>query len=141
MLAAGSLSSYAIAVLEEAPMGWPSLADYAKALGAAWLILASHGSLGIFFATLFRGAASAIGAGLAYALVLELFLLNVQVPNDTLGAIQDSLLAKASEDLANSFSTVPQPSGNAVQDTLALGVYAVAPVLLAAYLFWRRDVA
>lgn len=141
MLTAGTLSSYIIAVLEEAPVEWPPPVDFAMALGSAWLILSAYGSLGIFFAVLFKSAATAVGAGLLYTLVLELFLLSVQASNNILGTVQDSLLAKASEDLTGFFGTSPQPAGDVVQDALALGIYVVAPVLLAAFLFWRRDVA
>lgn len=140
LLAAGALSSYIIAVLEDTPTNWPSLSEFVRALGATWLILGAYSSIGIFFATLFRSASLAIGAGLAYALVLEFFVLAVQTANSTIQALQDALLGQASTSLAESFGDSSQVSGNSTHAALVLVMYMIVSILLGSYLFRQRDV-
>ena len=80
----GAGCSYVVATLQEEAVEWPSFVDVLKALGAGWLILATFAAMGLFFATLFRGSALAIGLGLVYLLVLESLFAGLAPQSETL---------------------------------------------------------
>lgn len=147
ILALGAGASYAIAVVEEAAVEWPSPLELLKGLGAGWLILATFAAMGIGLATLFRGTALAIGIGLVYLLVLENLFLNLASQNETIASVGKRLPAKNSLDLSTFLGQTPQALGGAPGESvdpsiaaLTLGVYTVLFLALAVVFFKGRDV-
>jgi len=145
--AAGAASGYVIAGLEGAPLGLPAAGELASALGACGLIVAVWAALGVLLATLLRSTALSIGLGLVYSLVLETIIFNLPIPNKAFQDAREYFPGQNSTFLANSFSeqdsggfAPPQPPVDAPQATLVLLAYAAAFILLAAFVFRRRDV-
>lgn len=68
---AGTVASYVIAQIEDAPVTWPSAWLLLRAIAAGWLILAVWAALGVLLGILTRGTSLAIGVGILYALVIE----------------------------------------------------------------------
>ena len=68
---AAAVASVAVAVREGAAVDWPPVADFARAFGAGWLVLALWALFGVLLAVLSRGTALAIGLGIVYGLVVE----------------------------------------------------------------------
>ena len=71
LFAAGAVTSYFIAQIEDAPISWPSAWLLVRAIAAGWLILAVWAALGVLLGVLTRGTSLAIGVGILYALVIE----------------------------------------------------------------------
>lgn len=148
MLAIGALCSYAFAASEGEPARWPGIGELLRGAGAGWLILVVFAALGVFLATLLRGTALAIGLGLVYLLVLENLFLGLAPQSETIQDIGATLPAKNSLDLSSSFGEIPQifaaPGGEAAepaQAALIVAAYAIGFLLLATFVFSRRDVA
>lgn len=147
--AVGAAGSYAIAGLENAPVGWPPAGELLLGVGAAWLVMAAWASVGAFLATLLRGTALAVGLGLAYALVLETLVAGLSFVNEGVEMVGRALLGRNSNDLSLSFDDAPGMGAGApgieaiepVQAALVLGAYVVVALALALLLFRRRDVA
>ena len=145
--AAGGASGYVITALEGAPVGWPGAGELVRALGAGTLILATWAALGVLLATLLRSTALSIGIGLIYSLVLETIILNLPIPNKTFQNAREFFPGQNSNFLANSFSgqtrggfAIAQQPVDAWQAALVLLAYTAVCVLLAAFVFHRRDV-
>jgi ABC-2 type transport system permease protein len=144
---AAAVSSYVVASLEGAPVGWPAAGELARALGAGGLILAIWAALGVLLATLLRSTALSIAIGLVYSFVIETIIFNLPIQNE---AFQDALEffpGQNSTSLADSFSeraqggfAPPEPPVDAPQAALVLLAYAATFVALAAFVFRRRDV-
>lgn len=145
MLAAGALSSYAVALLEGASASWPPAGEILRAAGAGWLVLATFCSLGILLATLFRGTALAIGLGLVYLLVLENLFLGLAPQNEFVESIGQALPTRNALDLAASFGELPpgfagpEEAAEPARAALVLGAYLAGFALLSLLLFRRRD--
>ena len=71
LFAAGAVTSYVIAQIEDAPVSWPSAWLLVRAICAGWLILAVWAALGVLLGIVTRGTSLAIGIGILYALVVE----------------------------------------------------------------------
>jgi ABC-2 type transport system permease protein len=71
LFAAGAVTSYVIAQIEDAPISSPSTWLLVRAIAAGWLILAVWAALGVLLGVLTRGTSLAIGVGILYALVIE----------------------------------------------------------------------
>ncbi len=145
--AAGAASGYIITALEGAPVGWPAAGEFARALGAGTLILATWAALGVLLATLLRSTALSIGLGLIYSLVLETIILNLPIQNKAFQDAREFFPGQNSNFLANSFSgqtqggfATPQQPVDARQAALVLLAYTAVFVALAAFVFRRRDV-
>ena len=145
--AAGAASGYVITALEGAPFGWPAAGELARALGAGGLILAIWAAFGVLLATLLRSTALSVGIGLVYLLVLETIISNLPIQNEAFQDAREFFPSQNSNFLANSFSgqtqggpASPKPPVDASQAALVLFAYAAAFVLLAAFVFRRRDV-
>jgi ABC-type transport system involved in multi-copper enzyme maturation permease subunit len=143
----GAASSYIVAGLANAPMKGPPVGELVRALGAGGLILATWASLGALLATLLRSTALSIGIGLVYSLVLETIIFSLPIRAETFRDAREFFPGQNSSFLANSFSdqappgfAPPTPPVDATQATLVLLVYTTVFVLLAAYIFRRRDV-
>jgi ABC-2 type transport system permease protein len=145
--AAGAIAGYVITALEGAPVGWPAAGELVRALGAGTLILATWAALGVLLATLLRSTALSIGLGLVYSLVLETIILNLPIQNKAFQNVREFFPGQNSNFLANSFSgqpqggfATPQQPVEASQAALVLLAYTAVCVLLAAFVFHRRDV-
>jgi ABC-2 type transport system permease protein len=145
--AAGAVAGYVITALEGAPVGWPAPGELVRALGAGTLILSTWAALGVLLATLLRSTALSIGLGLVYALVLETIILNLPIQNKAFQNVREFFPGQNSNFLANSFSgqtqggfATPQQPVEAPQAALVLLAYTAVCVLLAAFVFNRRDV-
>jgi ABC-2 type transport system permease protein len=145
--AAGAASGYVITALEGGSFGLPAAGELVRALGAGTLILATWAALGVLLATLLRSTALSIGLGLVYSLVLEAIVLNLPIQNKAFQDVREFFPGQNSNFLANSFSgqsqggfaTSQQPV-EAPQAALVLLAYTAVCVLLAAFVFHRRDV-
>ena len=144
---AGAASGYVITAFEGAPVGWPAAGEFARALGAGTLILATWTALGVLLATLLRSTALSIGLGLIYSLVLETIIVNLPIQNKAFQNVREFFPGQNSNVLANSFSgqsqggfATPQQPVEAPQAALVLLAYTAVCVLLAAFVFHRRDV-
>lgn len=69
--ALGAIAATAIALVEDAPVHWPSIGSFAQALGAGWFLMIVWAAFGVLLAVITRGTALAIGIGIIYALIIE----------------------------------------------------------------------
>jgi ABC-2 type transport system permease protein len=153
LFAAGAVASYVIAQIESAPVQWPSAWLLLRAVGAAWLILATWTALGVLLGVLTRGTSLAIGVGILYALVIEglvsAFADSVSVLEPLtevfLRANGYSLAAALGASVASIESSGPGSFGgpfvDATQAVAALAALIAAFVALSALVLRRRDVA
>jgi len=144
----GAASSYTVAALSGGSLGGPPLGGLIRALAAGALILATWAALGALLATLLRSTALSVGIGLVYTLGLETIVSNLPIRNKTFTNALEYLPGRNSTFLAGSFSdqapsafAPPSPPVDATQATLVLLVYTSLFVLLATFVFRRRDVA
>lgn len=144
----GALTSYVVAIIEIAPVSWPSMWDIINAFFSGWFILMTWGVFGVMLATLFRGTAMAIGLGLVYMLVVE-------------GLIR--AFARQSEILANLAKVLPGPNAGSLiaelvpsslgadtegviavvggtQASFVLTAYMISFVLISSLVMLKRDV-
>jgi len=141
---AGLACGYVIAGLSGGPLGGPPAGGLIRALRAGWLILAVWATFGALLATLLRSTALAVGIGLVYSLGLEGIITNLPIQNQTYKDAIEFLPGRNSTSLVDSFSgqgsTLSQPI-DVAQATLVLLAYTAAFVLIAAFIFRRRDVS
>jgi ABC-2 type transport system permease protein len=142
--ATGAASSLVVAALAGGPVKGPPLGELLRALGAGFLILAVWASLGALLSTLLRSTALSIGLGLVYSLVLENVIFNLPINSESFTNASRFFPGQNSSSLADSFSAQPPtglaPQIDATQSTLVLLAYTAAFVVLAALVFYRRDV-
>jgi len=145
--AAGAVSGYVIASLEGTPVGLPAAGELVRALGAGGLILAIWAALGVLLATLLRSTALSIGLGLVYSFVLETIIFNLPIQSKGFQDAREFFPGQNSNFLADSFSeqsqggfVPPEPTVDAPQAALVLLAYTAVFILLAAFVFHRRDV-
>lgn len=146
MLVVGSLSSYIVAELEGVSPDWPTVGQWARALGATWLVLCTWGSLSIFLATLFRGTTVAIGLGLIYVLVIEDLLRSSQLQSEAYSSFVNALPGQNASNLIDAFAADifaggGPPGADPLGATLILSIYIVGFLVLSLLLFWRRDIS
>jgi ABC-2 type transport system permease protein len=146
---AGTLASLAIASAEGQSLALPPLADWARGIGAGWLVMTMWSAAGVVLATLTRGTALSVGLGLVWALVVENLVRGIAGSISWLDALRDwlpgvnagSLMAALLPDSA----LVDTPGIAAVvsgsRATAVLLSYVVLFVAAAAVLVRRRDVA
>jgi len=145
--ATSAASSLVVAALAGGPLKGPPLGELLRALGAGFLILAVWASLGALLSTLLRSTALSIGLGLVYSLVLETVIFNLPINSESFTNARRFFPGQNSSSLADSFSTQPPtgfapqtPQIDATQSTLVLLAYTAAFVVIAALVFYRRDV-
>ena len=126
---------------------WPSLTDFAKAAGAAWLIFAMWASMGLFLAVIFKQSALAVGLGLVYLLIIEGIISAVVGSSKSLNFIIKPLPGPNANALVQSFGQArfgrpanPEPLVSAGQASIVLAVYCVVFLVVAGFLLQRRDV-
>lgn len=143
-----AVSSYVVTSIESAPVNWPSPWDLAQALGAGWFIFIAGGALGTVLATIFRDTTLAVGLGLVYVLVIEGLLSGFAGQSETIANVAKGLpgpnAASIVAALAPASTGTDTPGMVAVvgggQATFVLAAYTIAFLLIAALLFYRRDV-
>ena len=141
----GAACSFVLALLAGASLNGPPAGELLRALGAGFLILAVWASLGALLATLLRSTALSISIGLVYSLVLETIIFNLPIRNESFSGAREFFPGQNSSALADSFSTqaptgFAPPPVDAPQAAFVLLVYTTIFVLLAALVFYRRDV-
>ena len=123
----------------------PGVAEIARGLGAAWLVLAAWAALGMLLATAFRGTALAIGLGLIYSLVVEGIIATLAGGVSWLATLRKGLPGANAGALVDAFPLPGPGAASALVGPthagLVLAAYVAAGVALAALLFRRRDVA
>lgn len=147
--AAGALCSFIIALLEDAAVEWPALAQMLRGLGAATLILAVWALFGFTLAVLLRGIAFAIAFGAFWLLGVEgIIFQGFLIENETFENIREFLPGENASSLAAYFgSPLPEEFAFPIEPLVepgravaTLAVYAVVFILISALLLWRRDV-
>jgi ABC-2 type transport system permease protein len=143
----GALCSLAIALIDGHSVSWPSVLTIAQAMGATWLILAWYAVFGLALGIVFRQAATAIGLGVIYLVLLQTILVRFV---SGLGSAYHWLLkafdGESAGSLVSSFGTAipgphaPPPLMSGSEAALVLAAYAAVFALISAALIWRRDV-
>ena len=145
-LAAGAMSSYTVALLEDASINWPPLEELAKAAGVGILTFGAWGFLGFALAMLFRGTALAIGLGLAWALAVENTIALLPIESDWWESFRRLTLGENTSSVGSIFGS-PNPSFS-IPETLVeperaaitLGLYVAVFAVVSLVLLLRRDV-
>lgn len=143
---AGAASSAIVAMIESAPMDWPSIGEFLLAVGVGWFILVFWAAFGAMLATLSRGTSLAIGLGLVYLLAAEGLIAFAAQSSDLIAALWRVLPRANTGSIAAAL--VPQGiSGPGVeaavgptQATLVVAVYLTGIVLVTGVVFLKRDV-
>jgi ABC-2 type transport system permease protein len=153
LFAAGAVTSYVIAQIEDVPVTWPSAWLLVRAIAAGWLILAVWAALGVLLGVLTRGTSLAIGVGILYALVIEgllsAFVDSVSVleplSNVFLRANGYSIataLGASTRDIGSSGpGSFNGPFVDSGQALIVLAAFIAGFAALSALLLRRRDVA
>lgn len=134
---AAAVGSMVVAGLEDAAIRWPGTLEVVRGMGAAWLVLATFGALGVVLAVFFKGTALAVGLGLVYVLLVENVVGQFANLSDLLASFHDALPGVNAGRLAGSFGGA---AGDVAGPVVVLVVYAGAFLLLAAFLTRQRDV-
>jgi ABC-2 type transport system permease protein len=124
-----ALSSAGIALLESAPMAWPSLADMAQAVLALWLLITTWAMIGAGLASLFRGTGLAIGIGLVWAILIDNLLSGLPFSGGFRTFFGHTMLTANANALSTAF-------GDAVTTGGVLGPVASPEQAVAALLGW-----
>lgn len=144
---AGAASSAIVALIESAPMNWPSIGELLLAVGAGWFILVVWAAFGAMLATLSRGTSLAIGLGLVYLLAVEGLIAFAAQSSELIAALWRVLPRANTGSIAAALvpSTISGPGVEAAvgpaQATLVVAVYLSGFVLVTGMVFLKRDVA
>lgn len=139
-----------LATVEGQDVTWPGAGVLLRAVGAAWLICATHASLGFFLAAVFRSSATAIAVGLVWTLVIENAVSGLALVLPPFEVVQKLLLAPSSGALAGALGARSQFDGGtpgvvaATSGWLPAAVLAAYLVLAIAGTIWvtnRRDLS
>jgi ABC-2 type transport system permease protein len=149
LFAAGAVTSYVIAQIEDAPVDWPSVWLLVRALAAGWLILAVWAALGVLLGVLTRGTSLAIGVGILYALVIEGLLSNVSALEPVTGiflrpngySIATALGTSVQDIESSGPGSFGGPFVDSVQAVAVLAAFIAVFAAIAALVLRRRDVA
>lgn len=143
---ASAASSVVIALIEGGALDPPGIAELLRGIGAAWLILAVGGALGLAGGVIARGTGAVIGAGLVYLFVVELLLQTFAARSAVIEAIAEALPGVAAGSVAGALTEAAEgaPGVNALisgtRGVLTLVAWFVVSVVVAAVVFDRRDV-
>jgi ABC-2 type transport system permease protein len=149
LFAAGAVTSYVIAQMEDAPVDWPSAWLLVRALAAGWLILAVWAALGVLLGVLTRGTSLAIGLGILYALVIEGLLSNVSALEPVTGiflrpngySIATALGTSVQDIESSGPGSFGGPFVDGLQAAAVLAAFIAGFAAISALLLRRRDVA
>jgi ABC-2 type transport system permease protein len=152
LFAAGAVTSYVIAQIEDAPVDWPSAWLLVRALAAGWLILAVWAALGVLLGVLTRGTSLAIGVGILYALVIEGLLSAFADSVSVLEPLTNVFMRANGYSIATGLGALPQeiessgpgsfsgPFVDSLQALAVLAAFIAAFAALSALVLRRRDV-
>ena len=147
--AACAASSAAIAIAEDRPLAWPSLAHLAGGLGAGWLVLLAWGLAGALLGTALRGVALPIGLGVVWVLAVESLIRGVaagllpgfQAVADVLpGVNAGSLIWAVTSYAAGDPAPGVDDTVSGTRALVTIGCYVLAFAVAAAGTLRRRDV-
>ncbi len=147
--ALSAAASTAVALAEDQPLDWPSVADLAAGAGAGLLVLSTWAVLGAVLALLLRGVALPIGLGVVWVLGIEALFVGVtssvlpdlDVVTDALPGVNAGSLVYAV--LGPAIGDPPPGVRDAVSGTralLTLTAYLLICLTTAALTQRRRDV-
>lgn len=145
---AGAAGAGLVSLLEPAADTTPpAVVDVATAVGVSVLIIALWCSMGVCFATLFRGASWAIGLGLLYGLILESLLSLVPLRGRAGELLGDALISNNTTALAAWLSEgasdvfgAPASDIEPLQAIVVLVAYLAVALLVAMIVYGRRDI-
>lgn len=141
------LAALSVATAESQPLGWPGVADTARAAGAALLILSMWAAAGVLLGTLTRGPALAVGLGLVWTLVVENLLRGVSRMLGPLETLTNLLPGTAAGSLAGALTADPLDTPGVLTAidgptaALLLVGYLVPFLATATLLTLRRDLS
>ena len=144
----GAVSSVVIALFQGHTLAtWPAALDFARGLGAVWLVFAVNGAIGLALGILIRHSAAALGIGLVYVLAVEILAVRF-IDSINNGAYQwignlfagQNSIALLQYFTSPKFPSSPTPSIGAEQTVLVLCAYLVGLVIVAAGALRLRDV-
>jgi len=148
LFATDAVASTGVALIDGKSISFPDAADFARGVGALFLIFGFWGMFGFALATLFRQSAMAIGLGLAYALVIEGIVLGLA--SQFAGWVKEMQQWFPVANTGYVSESFGQPAGRAFQTAapfrdgthgvVVLLVYVVAFVVINAVVLRRRDV-
>lgn len=145
-LAAGAMSSYTVALLEDASINWPPLEELAKAAGVGVLTFGAWGFLGFALGMLFRGTALAIGLGLAWALAVENTIALLPIESDWWESFRRLTLGENTSSVGSIFGSpnpsfgIPETLVEPERAAITLGLYVAVFAAVSLILLLRRDV-
>jgi len=145
-LAAGAMSSYTVALLEDASINWPPLEELAKAAGVGVLTFGAWGFLGFALGMLFRGTALAIGLGLAWALAVENTIALLPIESDWWESFRRLTLGENTSSVGSIFGSpnpsfgIPETLVEPERAAITLGLYVAVFAVVSLVLLLRRDV-
>lgn len=138
-------ASVVVTVLRHDVVAAPSLLELGKGLAGTWLIFATSASLTACLAVLCRGTGIAIGLALVEGLFLENIISGLLGQLAGWSAIPKALPGLNANALTDSFTSNAVAQGSplvsAGHAVLVLIAYTLCFILLASFLFRKRDVA
>lgn len=144
LFAFGAGSSAVVAAFEGHAITWPAGVDIVKGVAAVWLVFAVNGAIGLALGVLLRQSAAALGAGLIYALAIEIIAVRF-IDGLNGGAykwIGDLFAGQNASALLQSFGpNAAAASVGAGHAVLVLVAYLAALVVVAGGVQRLRDVA
>jgi ABC-2 type transport system permease protein len=145
--AVGVVGSLLVAALDGTPGNLPSIAEIGKGAAASWLILGAWAALGFALGMVLRSTGLAIGLGLVYALVIETVISALGFALDLFDNVSRGLLGRNASALADAFGQLNLNGGEGgpvnppATAALVLAAYVIGSLVVAAFVFTRRDVA
>lgn len=150
MFATCAASAAGIALVEDQPMDWPSLAALASGLGAGWLVMAMWATVGASLGVVLRAVALPIGLGVVWILGIENLvsavagssLTALQPLRDVLpGVNAGSLIMSVLPDQTGQLPPGVQSTVTGEHGLVTVAAYAVVAALALVAVARRRDVA
>jgi ABC-type transport system involved in multi-copper enzyme maturation permease subunit len=147
MFGAATLTSLVLVQIDGSASSFAPWANILKAIGAAWLILATWTTFGLALAVLFRGVAGSIGAGLVYVFVVEGLIAGLLRGVPGLKEVLRILPGVNGGGIVAAFRGsipqrgVPAPLVSAGRGALTVAIYLVVFSVIAALIVRRRDLA
>ena len=147
MFGAAALTSLVLVQIDGSTSSFASWANILKAIGAAWLVLATWTAFGLVLAVLFRGVAGSIGAGLVYVFVVEGLIAGLLRGVPGLKEVLRVLPGVNGGGIVAAFRGsvpqrgVPAPLVSAGRGALTVAIYLLVFSLVAALIVRRRDLA
>jgi ABC-type transport system involved in multi-copper enzyme maturation permease subunit len=147
MFGAAALTSLVLVQIDGSTSSFASWENILKAIGAAWLILATWAAFGLVLAVLFRGVAGSIGAGLVYVFVVEGLIAGLLRGVPGLKEVLRVLPGVNGGGIVAAFRGsvpqrgVPAPLVSAGRGALTVAIYLLVFSVVAAFIVRRRDLA